>query len=345
MSKRETKDIHVDRETEKRLFSRMLKSEEPAHILLIQADGGLGKTSLLREFREMSQSFPTVFIDLAPHRASEDILFECCLRFGQATFSQFREVCLKIAGTAPGSAALQGEQRRELRRVLSEKFTLDELQVLCFDFDVSYDELSGNTKSSKAVALITLAERNNQLPELLELVKEYRPQELSGSSISSPQLELTQLLSTQVKTELSKMDHDQRRTSRRLLTAAFIDDLQQMHRDRRHSFVFLIDTYNEEIIAEVKEWVVDFLNRVRNYHWLIVVVAGRKFPSLPFDERDVCNKHVLLPFETKDIDQFAREMELPLEPDNLKLIFKGTKGVPLLLATILDNLSKEEANQ
>ena len=43
MSKRETKDIHVDRETEKRLFGRMLKGEDTAHILLIQAGGGFIK--------------------------------------------------------------------------------------------------------------------------------------------------------------------------------------------------------------------------------------------------------------------------------------------------------------
>ena len=106
----------------------------------------------------------------------------------------------------------------------------------------------------------------------------------------------------------------------------------------------MFDTFNEEIISEVKEWVSDFLKGARIYPWLVVVVAGQQFPTLSFDGRETCYRHVLLPFEPQDVHEFARQADVSLEPKDLDLIFGGTNGVPLLLATILDNLRKRRGD-
>lgn len=345
MSKRDINKIHVDRETEKRLFKQMIHDEVATHILLIQANSGLGKSSLLREFREMSHPIPTIFIDLEPHRASEDILFDCCFQVGQANFKRLYEVCQRITGTGGRSGIRPSEQRRELLRVLSEKFSMDELRLLCFYLDIPFDDIPGDTISRKAAELIMWVENRDRLQELLDWVRESRPQALDSYWVSNGEPELTQLLSTQVKTELANMSREQRLPFKSMLSAAFVDDLQQVYRRRQQSFAFLFDTFNQEIIVEVKEWIVDFLNRARIFRWLNVVVAGQMFPRLTFDDQVVCRQHILEPFQSKDVDEFARQLDLPLEPDNLKLLFDSTKGVPLTLAILLDNLSKLRTDQ
>ena len=356
MSDRDVKQIRVDRVDEKQLFDRMLQGEEAAHILLIQADGGLGKSSLLREFREMSRPYPTVFIDLGPQRTSEDILFDCCIRMGKAGFKDFHNKCREIAGMPGGPAALtlQDEQRNELFKILTEKYNLEELQVLCFKLNIPLDEISGDTLSTKAIALITWTERHDRLKKLLDLVREHYPSwELRSLPAGSGEPELTQSLRVQVRSELAKMDKDKTDPDRRRgprkrieLTAAFVDDLHRIHRDQQQPFVFLLDTFNEELPAEIKEWVVDYLDQAHHYPWIIVVVAGRqKLPDLPFNEKDICLRHELKSFKPQDTIEFAREMDLLLDSDYLELIHDGTDGVPLTLATVLDNLRKRRANQ
>lgn len=65
--------------------------------------------------------------------------------------------------------------RRQLRRILIEYFDLDELRSLAFELGADWDELGGNNKSGKVESLIQYQMRRNNLPELLDLAKESRP--------------------------------------------------------------------------------------------------------------------------------------------------------------------------
>jgi hypothetical protein len=64
---------------------------------------------------------------------------------------------------------------RELRTRIDQHFSLDEIQLLCFDLGVDYEHLSGQTKPIKAHGLIMYLAQRARLDALLQLVEAQRP--------------------------------------------------------------------------------------------------------------------------------------------------------------------------
>lgn len=62
----------------------------------------------------------------------------------------------------------------QLREVLSTKFNEGELQTLCFDFGIDYENLPGKTKADKARELVKYFEDRSRTGELLAVVKKER---------------------------------------------------------------------------------------------------------------------------------------------------------------------------
>lgn len=62
-----------------------------------------------------------------------------------------------------------------LRHNLSRYFDISELSGLCFDMGIPFDDLPGQTRTEKAQALVALCYRDDRLPELLALCRQYRP--------------------------------------------------------------------------------------------------------------------------------------------------------------------------
>ncbi|VAW30892.1 hypothetical protein MNBD_CHLOROFLEXI01-1994 [hydrothermal vent metagenome] len=67
------------------------------------------------------------------------------------------------------------QQLTQLRKLLISHFSLDELRVLCFDMGLEYEELPGNTLTTKMHGLIEYLQRRGELPKLLAEVSEQRP--------------------------------------------------------------------------------------------------------------------------------------------------------------------------
>jgi hypothetical protein len=59
--------------------------------------------------------------------------------------------------------------------MIDEHFNKSELQTLCFDMDVDYDDLNGENKSDKARELIAFCERRQIVPDLVARCRELRP--------------------------------------------------------------------------------------------------------------------------------------------------------------------------
>lgn len=74
----------------------------------------------------------------------------------------------------PAERARQAN-RTHLHRLLTNRFSDDELQTLCFDLGIDYDSLPGTQKVGKARELIRHCERRNSLHELIEQGKQLRP--------------------------------------------------------------------------------------------------------------------------------------------------------------------------
>lgn len=63
----------------------------------------------------------------------------------------------------------------QLRQSLIQQFSKSELHHLAFDLGVEYEELTGSTRSDKAVSLIEYLQRNGRLPELITQCRQLRP--------------------------------------------------------------------------------------------------------------------------------------------------------------------------
>ncbi len=64
----------------------------------------------------------------------------------------------------------------KLHGFLEKNFTLSDLEQLCFELNVEYENLPGdNTRTNKSRKLLELLERNQQLPELITHVSKARP--------------------------------------------------------------------------------------------------------------------------------------------------------------------------
>jgi hypothetical protein len=85
-------------------------------------------------------------------------------------------------GSSPTSAARaempHQRSRRELRLLLESRFNDDELRTLCFDLGVDYENIPGETKAAKAMAIIAYFERMHRSEELMRCVRDLRPDDV-----------------------------------------------------------------------------------------------------------------------------------------------------------------------
>jgi len=71
--------------------------------------------------------------------------------------------------------------KQELKTVMDKHFTQEEIRDLCFDLDVDYDNLAGETKAGKIRELILYMARDGRLEDLIKRVRRMRPNaELPG---------------------------------------------------------------------------------------------------------------------------------------------------------------------
>lgn len=86
--------VIVDRDEERRLFREMVFGRSPIHILLMEAPGGMGKTVLLEQFWELSDSLQRSRIDFKHASYTPlEVLRDLCDQHRPELFSIFQEVC------------------------------------------------------------------------------------------------------------------------------------------------------------------------------------------------------------------------------------------------------------
>ncbi|MCB9445851.1 MAG: hypothetical protein H6669_16615, partial [Ardenticatenaceae bacterium] len=65
---------------------------------------------------------------------------------------------------------------QQLRDLIDQHFTLEEIQGLCFDLSVEFEHLAGSTRPLKIQNLIAHLGQRQRLPDLLHWLKQQRPQ-------------------------------------------------------------------------------------------------------------------------------------------------------------------------
>jgi hypothetical protein len=80
---------------------------------------------------------------------------------------------------------------RNLRLVITNYFSLEELRAICFDLGVDFDDIPGKGKSAKSLELVAYLNIRSRLDELIQLIDEERPQlaldEMLGEGSGLPQ--------------------------------------------------------------------------------------------------------------------------------------------------------------
>jgi tetratricopeptide (TPR) repeat protein len=64
---------------------------------------------------------------------------------------------------------------RELRQLLTSRLALRDVRAICFDMEIEYEQLAGDTLSDKIIELLALCRRTGRLDELLQTVRGERP--------------------------------------------------------------------------------------------------------------------------------------------------------------------------
>lgn len=72
-------------------------------------------------------------------------------------------------------AAVQPAELSTLLRILNRDFNDDEFRTLCLELEINYDNLTGEGLEGKQRELLLLLERNGRLPELINLLRQKRP--------------------------------------------------------------------------------------------------------------------------------------------------------------------------
>ena len=72
---------------------------------------------------------------------------------------------------------MRHKKRAEISQKMIVVFNINDINHLAFLLGVEHDELSGETRTTKADSLISYLERRRRIKELLELLNEYRPDE------------------------------------------------------------------------------------------------------------------------------------------------------------------------
>lgn len=84
----------------------------------------------------------------------------------------FNDLCL---GKLPEQVVVATFDLVKLRQILTKRFSLSEIKVLCFDMGIDYDELSGVDKVEKIMSLLQYIQRRLKLEDLVAYIKRSRP--------------------------------------------------------------------------------------------------------------------------------------------------------------------------
>ncbi len=86
---------------------------------------------------------------------------------------EYDEPKSKLGGSFPPEQIVIPPQ--DLKAIICDHFSMDELKEVCFEFKVDFENLQGTAKKAKVIELIQYAERFDLYIELLDLVCKKRP--------------------------------------------------------------------------------------------------------------------------------------------------------------------------
>ncbi len=125
-----------------------------------------------------------------------------------------------------------------------------------------------------------------------------------------------------------------------IITDAFFNDLDAVIQTYRR-VLLIIDTF-EEASIDVNQWLTGlFLNRIRGRLGVMAVLAGRTMPE-PWPFAINCQ---LRQFDLPDVQEYLSRVELPLSPEELRVLYALTDGIPLYVKVSVTKLLLDRARR
>lgn len=164
----------VGREAEVEQFLRNLSlplsSTERRYIFNVYGPKGVGKSTLLRRYRFLAGeelNIPVVSAWINENSSNmlavlERIAEPFLLPQFQENFLFYQERYAELKDLEPTRRqTIDLSQPTDLHRKIGQYFNEDELQALCMDLGVDYEDLKGDTRKAKAVSLVAHCNRHN----------------------------------------------------------------------------------------------------------------------------------------------------------------------------------------
>jgi hypothetical protein len=107
----------------------------------------------------------------------ERILLKALSKKPENRYQSAHEMAEALNASLAQSAGLAVEHvdAVALRRILAERFDLEELRTLCFDLGVRYDDLPAEGQQAKARELVAYLQRRERLDQLASYLRQHRP--------------------------------------------------------------------------------------------------------------------------------------------------------------------------
>jgi len=296
----------ANREEELTLFDTMVAGTSDVRILLLEADGGMGKTTLINEFVRhcRAEKMSYVRVDLKGNLGLDEVLAWLC---GWLGWQDFPTLTARVQSLACFKhVPREHYDLAALHAFMLEGFTVEELRVFCFyrrpAFGPALEEFTQGIKRSTLVMnLIESCQRHVLLDDLLvglrderfELYKKYY-QDIYGIEVPAESGETAGaagagLGRAELRDALQAADEKDRAARRGALTQALFEDLGA----REGRLALLFDTC-EQAGPGMGAWLAEsFLAHASRAPNLVVVIAGRQVPETSQEWKACCQHHRL----------------------------------------------------
>ena len=307
----------ANREEELGFFAGMIAGTTVERILLLEAGGGMGKTTLMAEFVRhcRAEKVPCVPVDLKGDPGLHEVLARLCDALGWKSFPTFATRIEELGQDGGGRAAdaarfehvhREDYNRAAIRDLMIEGFTVDGLREFCYyrpAFEPALEQFVKDATLQKQVMIvIDFCRHHVKLSELLvelreeriELYKRYYARIYGVEAEVPPERETVREAGAgtgrhKIWDALRTADEGDRAARRGALTRALFDDLGA----RPGRLAILFDTC-EQAGPEMGEWLEgSFLAHVHRTTNLVVVIAGRQVPATSL-EWEACCQHLCL---------------------------------------------------
>jgi len=359
--------LFIDRERELSYLERLLQHERSKAVMRIQAGEWMGKSWLVGRMsmhcRESAGQTAAAEVDFRNRREQhevQDTLSLVRLLRGKLNhpeyFSNLNAVINSFTATQAGAAGGSGAAVSALNGLagrMEEAYDLAELARLSHSLGVAWENVAGDTLYLKTYNLAGQLHRSGRLPELLDRLRAERGhldwsqgmEALAGQGAQAPDGAADAAAAAEVEDRLAPLTDEGvcgRDLVDRRINEAFFACLAGLARDYPVALFF---DGCEQSPSEAMFWIRhELLDRLRTGELsnLVVILAGRT----PADLSDVDVAHLLVDvelggFDEERVGEFLAKYGLEVSQEERDLLARASRGVPGMLARMVDNLRAE----